>query len=117
MSPLRPFFASIRAGLSLRTRVGILLAVSFSVFAASFLYVSLSSRAADLRQELAENGQASLALIERSVAEQPLTACADRPDVDSVTFRDARGRTLTAPSPIERDTVPAWLTRLFSPLK
>ncbi len=128
MSPPRSFFASVRAGLSLRTRVGILLAISFSGFAASFLYVSLSSRAADLRQELKDNGQESLALIERSVAEQALigdyaaiqqqlTTCADRPDVDSVTFRDARGKTLMAVSPRKRDSVPTWIIRLFSPLK
>lgn len=128
MSPLRPFFASIRAGMSLRTRVGILLAISFSAFAAGFLYVSLSSRATDLRQELMEDGQANLALIERSIAEQALigdyaaiqqqlTACADRPEVDTVTFRDTRGKTLTATSPFEHDAVPAWLSRLMSHLK
>jgi diguanylate cyclase (GGDEF)-like protein/PAS domain S-box-containing protein len=125
---MKPFLGSFRASLSFRKRVGILLVAAFAVLTAGFLHLSLSSRAADLRQELAEDGRSSLALIERTVAEQAvigdyaaiqaaLTACADRQDIETVEFRDAGGKTLRATNRFEHNAVPAWIVRTFPPLK
>jgi diguanylate cyclase (GGDEF)-like protein/PAS domain S-box-containing protein len=127
VTPVRPILGKLRSGLSLRQRVGFLVTLSLTAVAASFLYVSVSSRAADMRQELVENGRANLDVIARPVAEQALvgdyasiqqalTACAAQPMVATVTFRDIRGHALSASQSTERSIVPSLVRRLGSPL-
>ncbi len=117
-------FGGVRARLSLRTRVGLVLFVAVAAFVAVFLWASLSSRGQDLRQELRESGRTSLSLIERTVAEQAvigdysaiqqaLEAGARRPDVDSVSFVDERGGILTVSNRESHVDASRWAGRLL----
>ncbi len=115
--------AALRARLSLRGRVGLVLVLSFAAFEAGFLYLSFSSRASDLRHELFENGRTSLVLMERVIAEQALIGdyaaiqqslelCTRTGEFRAVVFEDVSGKSLKAFSRQGPGPAPAWLQGL-----